>query len=249
MHLKRLVYLLIEKALSFQTDKIVCISEAERESALKNNICHEEKLCLIPNGIDIAKVQSAIPVLRSSLGFHDDDFVVGMVGRLARQKAPDVFVKAATIIQHKIPKAVFLIVGNGEETARIENYAKMYGLKLVVTGWVDNPYSYLKIFDVAMLLSRWEGFGLAITEYMAARKPYVATRVDAIPTLVEDGFDGFLVGVDSPEEAADRVVYIYNHKKEIEVMVENAYKKVTMKYDIHRVAEQHKQLFDSLMKE
>ena len=249
MHLKRLVYIKKKKALSFRTDKIVCISEAELESALKNNICHEEKLFLIPNGIDIAKVQSAIPVLRSSIGFHEDDFVVGMIGRLTRQKAPDIFIKTAEIIHNKIPKAVFLIVGNGEETEQIEDYAKKHGLTLVVTGWVDNPYGYLKIFDVAMLLSRWEGFGLAIAEYMAARKPFVATRVDAIPTLVEDGFDGFLVGVDSPEEAADRVVYIYNHKNEIEVMIENAYKKVTKKFDIHRVAEQHKQLFASLMKE
>ena len=57
------------------------------------------------------------------------------------------------------------------------------GLKLVITGWTDEPYSYLKVFDVAMLLSRWKGFGLAVVEYMAAEKNVVATKIDAIPYI------------------------------------------------------------------
>lgn len=40
--------------------------------------------------------------------------------------------------------------------------------------------SYVELFDVACLLSRWEGFGLALPEYMMAGKPIVASRVDAI---------------------------------------------------------------------
>lgn len=246
MHLKRLAYLLIEKALSYATDRIVCISEAERETALRERVCGEKKLCLIPNGIDIAKIEAAIPIKRSEIGFRSDDFVVGMIGRLTRQKAPDIFVKAATLIQQKIPESVFVIVGNGDLTTQVEDFAKEHGLRLLVTGWVDNPYSYLKTFDVAVLLSRWEGFGLAIAEYMAARKPIVATRVDAIPTLVIDGTDGFLVDMDSPIMAAESVTYIYNHKKEAETMVENAYKKVKAKYDIRRVVEQHLKLFSTL---
>ena len=84
----------------------------------------------------------------------------------------------------------FIIVGNGEEEEEIKRYAGENGLNLIVTGWTNTPYSYLKIFDVAVLLSRWEGFGLAIAGYMAAEKNLVATRVDAIPTIVDDGVDG-----------------------------------------------------------
>ncbi len=50
-----------------------------------------------------------------------------------------------------------------------------------------------------MLLSRWEGFGLAVVEYMAAEKNVVATKIDAIPTLVDDGVDGLLVEMDNPK--------------------------------------------------
>lgn len=82
----------MEQILEHVTDRIVCISEAEHESALYNNVTPEDKLALIPNGIGIEAVRSAIPVKRSGLDIADDAFVVGMVGRLSAQKAPDVLI-------------------------------------------------------------------------------------------------------------------------------------------------------------
>lgn len=247
MQLKRILYLIIEKLLSRSTDRIVCISEAEQQTALREKICKKDKLYLIPNGIDIKQVLDAPPVSRESIGFNNSAFIVGMIGRLSRQKAPDVFIRTAEIIRKTIPNVAFIIVGEGEEREEIEGYARERKIPLFVTGWVDNPYSYLKIFDVSVLLSRWEGFGLAIAEYMAARKPIVATRIDAIPTLIEDGEDGLLVNVDSPMDAAEKVIFIYKHKDVAIKMTEKAFEKVSLKYDICRVAEQHCRLFDSLM--
>ena len=229
------------------TDRIVCISEAERLSALREHIAPEGKLALIPNGIDVEAVRNAVGLSRESLGIADDAFVVGMIGRLSPQKAPDVFVRAAKLVHDEIPNSAFIIVGNGEEEEEVRAFAKENGLQLVVTGWTDEPYSYLKVFDVAMLLSRWEGFGLAVVEYMAAEKNVVASRTDAIPTLVEDGVDGLLVDVDSPQEAADRVLWLYRHPEEAAEMRRKALKKVTEKYDISRVINQHMEMFNKLI--
>ena len=247
MRLRNKIFLLVERLLSHVTDKIICISEAERDSALHNNVCSEDKLTLIPNGIDIDAVRSAIAVKRSELGVVDDAFVVGMIGRLSAQKAPDVFIRAAEIIHKEIPNSAFIIVGDGEQREEIETFAQQHGLHLVVTGWTDKPYSYLKAFDVAMLLSRWEGFGLAIVEYMAAEKNVVATRADAIPSLIEDGEDGFLVDIDNPEQAADKVLWLHNHPNEAEEMRQKALRKVKGKYDINRVVKQHINMFDGLI--
>ena len=170
MKLKSLVYLLMEKCLSPLTDKIVCISEAEKESAERERITKKDKLELIPNGIDVSAVKNAIPKQRSELGISENAFVVGMIGRLSPQKAPDVFIRSAKLIHDSIPDSAFIMVGDGEEREAVETFARENGLNLYVTGWTDTPYSYLKAFDVALLLSRWEGFGLAIVEYMAAEK-------------------------------------------------------------------------------
>lgn len=243
---KRELYMIIERFLAKLTDRIVCISKAEYRSAIEKKICTPEKLRIIQNGIRISDVENAIPVNRSSLGFKQDDFVIGMIGRLTPQKAPDIFIKAGKLIKEAIPQAVFLIVGNGDETEWVIDYARQNQLNVYVTGWVDNPYSYLKTFDLAMLLSRWEGFGLSLAEYMAARKNIIATRIDAIPTLIEDGTDGLLVDVDSPEDVRAKAIYIYNHKKEADEMKDRAYQKVKTQFDIHRVAAQHVEMFKDL---
>ena len=248
MKLKSLVYLLMEKCLSLLTDKIVCISEAEKESAEREHIAPKDKLELIPNGIDVSAVKNAIPKQRSELGIPDEAFVVGMIGRLSPQKAPDVFIHAAKLIHDSIPDSAFIIVGDGEEREAVESFARENGLNLYVTGWTNTPYSYLKVFDVALLLSRWEGFGLAIVEYMAAEKNVVASRVDAIPTLIDDGTDGLLTEVDDPEGVRDKVIWLYNHPEEARIMKKKALEKVIENYDISRVVEQHADLFVKICK-
>lgn len=248
MKLKSFVYLLMEKCLSPFTDKIVCISEAEKISALHEHIAKENKLELIPNGIDVSAVRNAVAKDRGKLGIADDAFVVGMIGRLSPQKAPDVFIKAAKLINDAIHNSAFIIVGDGEERAVVERFANENNLALVVTGWTDEPYSFLKVFDVAVLLSRWEGFGLAIVEYMAAEKNVVATRADAIPTLIDDGVDGLLVDIDNPEDVRDKVLWLYNHPNEAKNMRAKALEKVIKNYDISRVVEQHVQMFNELSK-
>jgi glycosyltransferase involved in cell wall biosynthesis len=246
--IKSLAFLCVERLLSRCTDKIICISEAEYMSALNHNIADSKKLDLILNGIDFSLIEKAEIKKRSELGIPEKAYVIGMIGRISPQKAPDVFLKAARLIMDEVPNAYFMIVGDGEERTQIELYAKEYNVNLYISGWTNAPYQYLKVFDMAMLLSRWEGFGLAIVEYMAARKNFVATRVDAIPTIVRDGVDGILVDVDSPIQAANAVIKLYKDDELANKMKESAWEYAHERYDIHRVAGQHIKLFEELLK-
>ena len=130
--------------------------------------------------------------------------LTSLVGRISPQKAPDVFVRMASEVVKKIPKAWFVIVGDGEQREEILALAEQLGIadRLTITGWTENPIDYMKLFDQAVLLSRWEGFGLVLAEYMTLEKPIVATAVDAIPDLITDYENGLLVESDSPEKAA-----------------------------------------------
>ena len=82
---------------------------------------------------------------------------------------------------------------------------------------------------------------------MAAEKNVVATRIDAIPTLIEDGVDGLLVDVDNPQNAADKVLWLYRHPDEAAEMRNKALKKVIENYDINRVVNQHIDMFEKLI--
>ena len=238
----------MEKFLSLFTDKIVCISEAERDSAIREHVAREDKLVLIPNGIDIKAVIDEKGFDRSEIGVSEDAFVVGMIGRLTSQKSPDIFIRAAKLIHEKISNSFFIIVGDGEMRNEVEEYAKDNGIPLLVTGWTETPYSYLKVFNIALLLSRWEGFGLAIVEYMAAGINVIATNVDAIPTLIDDMINGLLVEVDNPDDVCNKVLFLIEKPELAKTMKKNAFEKVSKMYDIKRVAEQHVRMFHDMLK-
>ncbi|MBR9929826.1 glycosyltransferase [Enterococcus sp. 079] len=72
---------------------------------------------VIFNGVDIEAYRNKAhgEVKRESLNIPQDAFVVGMVGRISPQKAPEIFIKMARLVKNKIPEAHFIIVGNGEQ--------------------------------------------------------------------------------------------------------------------------------------
>ncbi len=207
----------IERYLSKFCDRIVCISEAEYKLALKNKICEKEKLEVILNGIDFDECDKQL-VQDVTLNIPNGAFVIGMVGRISKQKATDIFLKMANLVNKQIPNCYFIIVGdcleaNKKQKAKLIEYAKKKNINLIITGWVKNPLSYVKHFNVCCLLSRWEGFGLAIPEYMYCKKPVVATNVDGIPEIIENGYSGLLVNVDDYEIASNAVCKILMNKK------------------------------------
>ena len=206
---KQRMYRAVERMTAPMCDKIVCISEAERESALSARICRDDKLRVIVNGVDVPLIDSRpAPYKRSQLGIPEKAPVVGMVGRLSKQKAPDVFLEMAKRVRAQYPNAHFVLVGGGEMIVELQNRIAQNRMQSCVhiTEWTTEPLRYADMFDVAVLLSRWEGFGLVLPEYMLLQKPLVATNVDAIPTIVRDGYNGLLVPPDDPGAAAKAVL-------------------------------------------
>ena len=251
--IKQMIYVVMEKIMALFCNKIICISEAEKKSALDKRICKKNKLQVIFNGIDVDsyKNQTHGALKRVDLGIPEDAFVVGMVGRLSPQKAPDVFIKTARKLKNDIKNSYFIIVGNGKLEEEIRNYTKEHGFadSLLITGWVDNATDYVKLFDVAMLLSRWEGFGLALPEYMIAKKPIVATRVDAIPSIIKDHENGLLVEVDDVDGAYKSVMKLYGDSMFRNKLVSQSIKDVHDKFDVKRVSKQHVELFELMLRD
>lgn len=243
---KKKKYVWIEKILSLFCNKIVCISKAERKSALLNKICKESKLEVISNGIDLKEIEMTLPQNRRDLGISENAFVIGQVGRLSKQKAPEIFVNAAKIIKQKIPNAFFILVGDGEQKTQIEKLINDYGLtnSFLITGWVDNPSSYMKIMDVGTLLSRWEGFGLVLPEYMACKVPIVATRVDAISDIINNV--SFLVPMDDYTKAAEAIEKLHDENVRRKI-ISLEKKAVAEKYDSKRVADQTLNLYKKVL--
>lgn len=245
---KKAVYRLVERCLAKITDYIIAISDYEKKSAIDNRICESEKIQVIYNGIDLDSYNQEIlnyHLTRADLGIPEDAYVIGCVGRLSKQKSPDIFIKAAAQIKKKIPQAYFLMVGNGDEQEQAEQLITELELQnyVHITGWVDNPMEYVMLFDQAMLLSRWEGFGLVLAEFMWAGKPIVATKVDAIPNLISDAVNGLLVEKDAVDAVVKASIRIYEDRELAEQLCEQGRQIVKERFSIKRVVAEHERLF------
>ena len=245
--IKKKVYALIEKVLSYKTDMIIAISAWEKESAAKYKICCSDKIHIIPSGVDVClydEKQRRYDLNRSKLNISVDAYVIGMVGRISYGKGPDLFVKAAALIKNKIPNAFFVIVGEGEERSSIENLLSEMGLKedFLITGWVSNPMEYIQLFDQAMLLTRWEGFGLVLTEYMLAEKPIITTRVGAVPDLMQHGKNGVMIDVGDIEGIAEASYKLYTDNEYRQTLVSNGRLTVRNRYDVRCTVKEHERL-------
>lgn len=244
---KKLVYICIEKVLAHFCRNIVAISDYEKLSAINNKICRADKIKVIFNGIDIEEYENkkeSYSLTRESLSIPNEAYIIGTVGRLSKQKAPDIFIKAASLIKKEIPEAFFLMVGDGEMQHQIEKLADELGLNnsILITGWVDEPMEYIRLFDQAMLLSRWEGFGLVLAEYMLERKPIVATKVDAIPNIIKNRENGLLVKMDDINAVVQASVEIYNDKELSNSLIADGFNAVYSKFDIRRVVSEFNML-------
>ena len=193
------------------------------------------------------KIAGLSTVSRKSCGIPESAFVVGMVGRISEQKAPDVFIKAAKQIKQKIPEACFMIVGDGPDREMIEEYARENNIALFISGWVENASDYISLFDVALLLSRWEGIGLAIPEYMLACKPVVVSRVYAIPEIVKDTENGLLVKPDDIDGTSNAVLELYKEGALQMKLRNKGMITVHEKFDVKRTAKESEMLLNSVI--
>lgn len=121
--------------------------------------------------------------------------VIGFVGRLIPRKGALDLVKAAPAIRAARPDVRIVIVGDDPYADEESDYAAAVRASHEVdhVGRVTNAASILGHLDVLVLPSLQEPFGTVVAEAMAAGTPVVATRVDGLPELVQDGVTGALV--------------------------------------------------------
>ena len=178
-------------------DAFVAVSQATAEQARRDRDVDERKLSIIENGIDLARFApspEARAEARQALGLPADAFVVGTVGRLVREKNQAALVRAmAPLVSDKTH---LLIVGDGEERAKVESAVAALGEKARFVSLLgarkDTPRIYAAL-DVFALSSDSEGLPLVIVEAMASGLPVVSTAVGGIAAVVVDGETGALV--------------------------------------------------------
>ncbi len=205
----------VERVLARFTSTLVVVTEVDRSAGLAAGIGRADQYELIHNGLDLRAFsagRAGYDSVRLELGLPLATKLVGTVGRLAEQKDPMAMVEAMALVLDREPATAFVWVGDGPLRPKLEERIAQLGLhgRFIITGVRADVPRWLSALDVFVLSSRWEGLPRSATEAMAAGVPVIATAVDGVVELVEDGRTGLTVPTGDPELLADRVGKVLN---------------------------------------
>lgn len=231
--IRKKVYILLHKIATLFQDKIINVSEYDRQLAIKNGIAKPEKLITVHNGLDRENIKfmdkstarKAISKIAKAPAAQSTDHIwVGSVGRLVIEKSYSDFVEAARLIPNQNVK--FFIIGSGNEKTKLLSLISKCGLqnRFFIVENLAPAASYLKAFDVFILPSIKEGMPYTILEAMAAGLPIIATRVGGIPEILDTlggSRKGLVMPPREPEELARAINYLLKNTDEAATLASN----------------------------
>jgi glycosyltransferase involved in cell wall biosynthesis len=232
-------------------DRVVCVSEAVRETVLKREGLEPHRVTVIHNGVEpLPEGTRARDELRAELHFAPEHRVVGLVANLNRPvKGVSHFLRAIPRIAEAVPDARFVIVGEGalESDLRAEADALGVSQRVVFAGYRENVNDYYATMDVSVLTSLSEGLSLTLLESMRQGLPVVATRVGGNPELVVHGETGFLVRPGDTEAFSQSVIRLLGDADLRERLGAAGRRLVHERFMLPDIAERYLRLYRTLL--
>ncbi|HNP75556.1 MAG TPA: glycosyltransferase family 4 protein [bacterium] len=244
---KKNIFLWLEKLTARAKDKIICVSEFDRQSALDNKIAPNDKLISIHNGIDADKIEflpktEALKELISDTDFQisDTDIIISTIANFYPTKGLPYLIEAIQLLvtRYSLP-VTLIIIGDGEKRLELEKIIaeKKLNKKVLLAGRKENASRYLKAFDIYACSSVKEGFPYSILEAMAGGLPIVTTNVGGIPEIIENNRTGLLVEPKNPSQLAEKIFQLANNKSLAQKLAGRAQIDIKEKFSKEKMAE------------
>ena len=196
----------------------------------KDKYKFDKNINIIPTGIEVERFfqekldKKNIEELKKNLKITKKDFVLLFIGRLAEEKNIEFLIEAQKNLIEKNKNMKLLIVGDGPDKEKYEDYAKKLGLKdnVLFTGkvkWEDIPY-YYHTANLFVTASKTETQGLTVIEAMASNVTPICMKDEAFQSMVTEDLNG--VFFETQEEYIKQIERLYKNKKELEKLNKQA---------------------------
>jgi len=219
--IKRHLLILLEKISGKLSHHTFCQNPLDTETALALRIVPRKKISTIGNGIDLKKFslnnynENIIGSFKNKLGIKNEDFVIGIVARLVKEKGYLELSGAFKSICPKFPSKL-LIIGAPDKSKKdvLTIDVIKEGIpadKIIFIPYTDRIPDYLSIMDVFVLPSYREGFPRSVLEAEAMGLPVIAAKSSGALVAVENEKTGFLVPVRDWEQIAKYILLLRNN--------------------------------------
>ncbi|MBI4982252.1 MAG: glycosyltransferase, partial [Candidatus Omnitrophica bacterium] len=215
---KNWLYFVLDRWLSYKTDKIITVSKSVKEFYVSKGI-PEKKIEVVYNGIDIKQIRpsqgtSSVLSIRHEFGISTDEKVLAVIGRLVPQKGHKYLFDALYQLDGRY-NVKLLVVGDGplKEDLQSTVHSQQLNDKVIFTGLRKDISEILGITDILVMPSTREGFGMVLAEANACNKPVVAYDIEGVRDVVQSGKNGILVQPNNVNDFAKAIIELLSNEK------------------------------------
>jgi glycosyltransferase involved in cell wall biosynthesis len=230
--IKRLIMSFYQKVLYFSD--IVLTQSIFMDNDLKNYLKRETHV--IYNPISSNRILSLLKE-KNSINLDKNNFNIISVGRLEKEKDYKTAILSISKLLDKIKNIKYYILGEGSLMNELKIYSNSLGLSdhVIFTGYLSNPYSFIKNSNILLLTSLYEGFSNVILESLFLKTPVVATNSPGGNNeILLNGKNGYLAEVGDPDDIVNKLIMVKNQKKfEFDVS----------KYEINFIGKEYEKYF------
>jgi glycosyltransferase involved in cell wall biosynthesis len=243
-------YMVAEHLMSYFAYRVIGVSEHTTANLVHYEKISPRKIMTIENGLDGSRFQIEIdrPAKRKELGIKGSGPIIGLGVRLTEQKGITYLLQAMPEIIKAVPDVTLVIAGDGTLKNKLRHEAETLGIKehiLFLGSRLDVP-QLLKLFDIYVLPSLWEGLPMVLLEAMAARCPIVATDVGGVSNMITDGKNGILVEPENPRRLANEIVTLLTNSELRQRLVENGARKFNADFTADRMTKKYEKLYQRM---
>jgi glycosyltransferase involved in cell wall biosynthesis len=176
------------------TTHIAVAERARRELIARFGFLDTHQIKVVLNGVVLSQADDTRGRTRQRWGATPEEIVIGSVGRLEPQKAPDIALEIIARLVRKGLPIRYIWIGDGPQRIAFQLQANALGIASYVQldGWRDDVASCLKGLDIFLMPSRFEGMPLALLEAMGAGLCCCVSDVSGMGEVIQDGLSGYL---------------------------------------------------------
>jgi glycosyltransferase involved in cell wall biosynthesis len=247
--LKKIFYKYAEKFTAGFKDKLICVSDYDKQIAIKEKICPTFKLTTIHNGIKniefLPKKEAIEKLNKYSKSDISSPIIAGTIANLYKTKDLKNLIEAIHILLTLDFKLSTIIIGSGPEQNELIGLIKKYGLnkKIYLLGNIKNASRYLKAFDIYVCSSVKEGFPYSILEAMQAEVPIITTNVGGIPEMIKNNQSGLLINAKDPEIMAEKIKLLINNKNLRNKLSKNSKEEIMKNFNLNNFLNKTKKIY------
>jgi glycogen synthase len=226
---------------------------------MRNEVCHifqlpQDKVRLIPNGIDIHKFDGLERDYEFRRNYADDnEKIIFFVGRLVHEKGAQILVEAMPKILNNYNNVKFIIAGRGAQNDHLRGKVISMNVshKVYFTGYIseDDLLKMYKCADVAVFPSLYEPFGIVALESIVANVPIVVSDAGGLNDIVDHGINGMKAYAGNANSLADSILVVLQNPSKAEKMKRRAFDKIREKYNWDTISQQTISVYKEIVAE